>query len=82
MKNPCSEECLIVAACTEVCNTKINYGILVQGGYSRYQQYLHNNKMDPRFKQRTESIMKYYRDKSYVHENDIIKIGNRGRGLL
>jgi len=80
MKNPCSEECLIIAACTEVCNAKINYGTLVECGTNRWRQYLINNG-NPRFNQRTKAILKYYTDKFHIHSQDLRKISNRGKGL-
>ena len=31
MKNPCQNNCLIIAACTELCPEKINYGYFING---------------------------------------------------
>lgn len=79
MKNPCNE-CLVTAACTRICDAKINYGTLVNGGEQRYRSYLRDNNI--RFIQKTKAILVYYEDKSRQHRIDIHKITRRERGLL
>ena len=79
MKNPC-EQCLVSPACTALCPAKINYGTLIEGGVLRYGEYLRDPHI--RFIQRTKAIYKYYKDKSYNHSSDIIKITTRSKGLL
>lgn len=83
MKNPCEENCLIVAACTELCPQKINYGILVTGALYRYREYVSKLTMQDRRKdQRILKIAELYEKKSIVHARNVTKISNRGKGLL
>jgi len=79
MKNPC-KDCLVVAACTQLCPAKLNYGILVEGEAQRYRTYINNSHI--RFAKRTKAIYKYYEDKTNQHSRDIAKITIRCRGLL
>ena len=79
MKNPC-KDCLVLAACTQLCPSKLNYGTLIEGGAQRYQTYINNS--DIRFIKRTKAIYKYYKDKTDQHSCDIVSITKRSRGLL
>jgi L-lactate utilization protein LutB len=79
MKNPCNE-CLVSAACTQICDAKINYGTLVNVAAERYRQYMRNP--NERFIQKTKAILGYYTHKSKQHHEDLHKITKRERGLL
>jgi hypothetical protein len=79
MKNPC-EDCLVLAACTQLCPAKLNYGTLIEGGAERYQSYI--NKSNIRFIKRTKAMYKYYKNKVDQHSCDIARITTRSMGLL
>jgi len=80
MKNPCNE-CLVVAACTEPCNPKLSYGTQLHTGVRNYGSFLASDS-NPRFRQRTKAILKYYNDKNMANTEDLIKINRRKNGQL
>ena len=77
MKNPC-HNCLIVAACTDVCQQKTWYGIMLNGKVKRYRQYVRDFPRD----QGLTNAMNHYEKESQKHFRQIGNIVRREEGLL
>lgn len=76
MKNPCNE-CLIKSACTDVCDKKTRYGIIMNGKVRRYREYVRD--------ERTQGMTKrleYYEDQFTKHSRQIGVIIKRATGRL
>jgi hypothetical protein len=83
MKNPCEDNCLIVAACTHLCPQKINYGNLVTGAVRRHREYVSKIDITDRRKfQRILKMAKLYEKKSIIHSQDVTKVHHRSKGQL
>ena len=77
MKNPC-RNCLVKAACTDVCKNKTTYGIILNGKVKRYREYTRERYYDRYIIKRLE----YYEKTSQKHFREIRNIIRREEGLL
>ena len=77
MKNPC-HNCLVTAACTNVCQEKTNYGIILNGKIKRYREYVRDFPRDQGLNRR----LNYFERISQKHMRQIGDIIRRDDGLL
>ena len=81
MKNPCQNNCLIIAACTELCPKKIRYGYFINGKVRKSRANVRHYTISGDPKQ-IKRINNAYEKESMIHFADIGKIERRLRGLL
>ena len=81
MKNPCQNNCLIIAACTELCPEKINYGYFINGKVRKYRSHIRNYRIYG-VPKKIVRISNLYEKDSQIHFADVGKIERRLRGLL
>jgi hypothetical protein len=74
MKDPCKDNCIIRVVCTQVCNKKINYGILIKNALE--QNIIYKTKGERRIQVRTPQYQKYSRLLG-DYARDLIEIENR-----
>jgi hypothetical protein len=59
MKNPCEDNCILRVVCTEVCNSKNNYGILLKTAVEQNTHFKRTSMGHKRIIGRTRNHTKY-----------------------